>query len=49
LEGGRYEDKINLPQPHGTPESKKKVLADFSVKRPDSFKIELGIYDSDLT
>jgi len=49
LEAGRYEDQINLPQPQGTPESKKKVLADLRVKRPDSSRIQLGISCSALT
>jgi len=39
LEGGIDEDQMNLPQPHGTPGSKKKVLADLRVKRPDSSRI----------
>jgi len=49
LEGGIYEDQMNLPQPQGTPGSKKKVLADLRMKRPDSSKIELGISCSSLT
>jgi len=32
LEGGRYEDQINLLQPQETLGSKKKVLADLRVK-----------------
>ena len=49
MEGGIYEDQMNLPQPQGTPGSKKKVLADLRVKRPDSSRIQLGISYSYLT
>jgi len=49
LEGGIDEDQMNLPQPPGTPGSKKKVLADLRVKRPDSSRIQLGISYSSLT
>jgi len=34
---------MNLPQPHGTPGFKKKVLTDLRVKRPNSSRIQLGI------
>jgi len=36
LEGGIDEDKMNLPQPQGTPGSKKKVPIDLRVKQQDS-------------
>ena len=49
LEGGIYEDQINLPQPQETPGSEKKVLADLRVRRPDSSRIQLGISYSTLT
>jgi len=49
LEDGIYEDKMNLPQPHGTPSSKKKVLADLRLKQPDSSRIQLGGTCSSLT
>jgi len=39
LEGGIDENQMNLPQPHATPGSKKKVLADLRVKQPDSSRI----------
>jgi len=41
LEGEIDEDQMNLPQPHGTPDSKKKVQADLRVKRLDSSRIQL--------
>jgi len=49
LEGGIDEDQMNLPKQQGTPDSKKKVLADLRVKRPDSSRIQLGISYSSLT
>ena len=49
LEGKIDEDQMNLPQPQGTPGSKKEVLADLRVKRPDSSRIQLGISCSSLT
>jgi len=48
LEGGIDEDQMNLPQPHGTPGSKKKVIADLIVKQSDSSRIQLGIFCSSL-
>jgi len=49
LEGEIDENQMNLPQPHGTPGSKKKIIADLRVKRLDSSKIQLGISCSSLT
>jgi len=49
LKGEIDEDQMNLPQPQGTPGSKKKVLADLRVKQPDSSRIQLGISCSSLT
>jgi len=49
LEAGIDEDQMNLPQPHGTLGSKKKVLVDLREKRPNSYRIQLGISCSSLT
>jgi len=49
LEGKIDEDQMNLPQPQGTPGSKKEVLADLRVKRSDSSRIQLRISCSSLT
>ena len=49
MEGGIFEDQINLPQLQGTYGSKKKVLADLRVNRPDSSRIQLGTSWSVLT
>ena len=40
---------MNLPQQQGTLGSKKKVLVDLRVKRPNSYRIQLGISWSSLT
>jgi len=41
LEGEIDEDQMNLSQPHGTLDFKKKVIADLRVKRPHSYRIQL--------
>jgi len=43
LEGEIYGDQIILPQPHGTPGSKKNFLAYLRVKWPESSQIQLGV------
>ena len=48
MEGTIDEDQMNLPQPQGAPGSKKKVLTDLRVKRPNSSRIQLGISWSSL-
>ena len=49
LEGEIDENQMNLPQSEGTLSSKKKVLVDLRVKRPNSSRIQLGIFCSSLT